>query len=83
MTLVLLGWASNEPFFKDLTDTNLRKILYEDQIKNIEENLTPFGYIDDGPTERSSPEIEDGDVWFNNTQGKDMNKVVLNWLEKV
>jgi hypothetical protein len=83
MTLVLLGWASNEPFFKDLTDTNLRKILYEDQIKNIEENLTPFGYIDDGPTERSSPEIEDGDVWFNNTQGKDMNNVVLNWLEKV
>jgi hypothetical protein len=83
MTLILLGWASNEPFFKDLTDTNLRKILYEDQIKNIEENLTPFGYIDDGPTERSSPEIEDGDVWFNNTQGKDMNNVVLNWLEKV
>jgi hypothetical protein len=84
MTLVLFAWASNESFFKDLTDTNLRKVLYEEQFKQIEENLTPFGFIDEGPTERSVPEEDaNGDLWFSNSNGKDMNKVVLNWLEKV
>jgi hypothetical protein len=82
MTLVLFAWATNEAFFKDLTDTNLRKVLYEEQFKQIEENLTPFGEMDEGPTEKTKVEIEDGDLWFQDGRG-DMNKVILNWLEKV
>ena len=27
---------------------DIRKDLYSDQIKNIEEEMTPFGFIDDG-----------------------------------
>ena len=75
-------WATNESFFKDLTDTNLRKILYEEQFKQIEENLTPFGFIDNGPAGKPAPEIASGDMWFHDGR-EDMNKVVLNWLEKV
>ena len=82
MTLVLFAWATNEAFFKDLTDTNLRKILYEEQFKQIEENLTPFGEMDEGPTERTTVEIEAGDMWFRDGR-EDMNKTILNWLEKV
>ena len=65
MTLVLFSWATNESFFKDLTDTNLRKALYEEQFKQIEENLTPFGIIDNGTPEEEKPQIMTDAIWFN------------------
>ena len=65
MTLVLFSWATNEPFFKDFTDSNLRKALYEDQFKQIEENLTPFGIIDNGIPEEERPQIMTDAIWFN------------------
>ena len=65
MTLVLFSWATNESFFKDLTDTNLRKALYEEQFKQIEENLTPFGIIDNGTPEEEKPQITTDAIWFN------------------
>jgi hypothetical protein len=75
MTLVLYAWATNEPFFKDLTDTNLRKILYEEQFKQIEEGLTPFGMIEDGTPEELKPEIDsEGDLWLANDYEKELEK---------
>ena len=29
MCLVIFGWLSNQPFFKEMTDTNARQMLYE------------------------------------------------------
>ena len=75
MTLVLYAWATNESFFKDLTDTNLRKILFEQQFKQIEENLTPFGLIEDGTPEELKPEIDsDGDLWLANNYEEEIEK---------
>ena len=65
MCLVLFAWATNELFFKDLTDTNLRKALYEEQFKQIEENLTPFGIIENGIPEEEKPQIMTDAIWFN------------------
>jgi hypothetical protein len=65
MCLVLFAWATNELFFKDLTDTNLRKALYEEQFKQIEENLTPFGIIENGVPEEERPQIMTDAIWFN------------------
>lgn len=48
MCLVLFSWLSNEKYFKDLNDLDIRSSLFKDQIKQIEEELTPFGFIDDG-----------------------------------
>ena len=31
MCLVIFGWLSNQPFFKEMTDTNARQMLYEEQ----------------------------------------------------
>jgi hypothetical protein len=64
MTLVLFAWATNESFFKDLTDSNLRKALYEEQFKQIEENLTPFGIVDRGVPEHEAPVITTDEIWF-------------------
>jgi hypothetical protein len=65
MCLVLFSWATNESFFKDLTDSNLRKALYEEQFKQIEENLTPFGIIDTGIPEHEAPQVMSDAIWFN------------------
>jgi hypothetical protein len=64
MCLVMFGWLSREPFFKDLTDMNLRKELFEKQSKQIEEELTPFGFINNGIVEEVKEEIMAGDLWI-------------------
>lgn len=55
MTLVLFSWLTTNPYFKDLNDVNLRQIMYEKQIKSIEDELTPFGFYNDG---RETPNEE-------------------------
>jgi len=83
MTLVLFAWLSNEAFFKDLTDTNLRKELFEAQSKHIEEELTPFGLINTGIKEEEKPEIWAGDLWFNGEPNDEILKMRKRWLESV
>jgi hypothetical protein len=50
MPLVLFGWLTTNSYFNELRtkDFNMRKIMYEKQMQAIEEELTPFGFIDDG-----------------------------------
>lgn len=48
MTLVLFGWLTTNPYFKDLNNINIRQVIYENRIRMIEEELTPFGFYDDG-----------------------------------
>jgi len=48
MCVVLFAWATNQTFFKDLTDTDFRKKLLEDREKLILDDVLPFGFIDDG-----------------------------------
>lgn len=48
MCLVLFGWMTTNPFFKDLTNTNIREKLYAARMEDINNSLTPFGIIDDG-----------------------------------
>ena len=64
MTLVLFAWATNDIMFKDLMNANNRQALYSSQIKSIEEELTPFGFIDNGLPEELQPQVIDGDLWL-------------------
>lgn len=61
MTLVLFGWLVSNSYFKELTDVNLRKEVYEDKIRKIEEEMLPVGFINDGLEEELV--VESGDVW--------------------
>lgn len=50
MGLVFFGWLSSQQYFKDLTNMDIRKKLYADQAKNLEEDMLPdiiFGDEDD------------------------------------
>ena len=64
MTLVLFGWLSTQDYFKNLVSGDLRTTLYSDQIKDLEEGLTPFGIIDDGMNDEFDIDNE-GNVWKN------------------
>lgn len=61
MPLVLFGWLTTNPYFKEITDKDLRKIMYERKIKQIEEEMLPVGFIDDGQTEELV--LESNDLW--------------------
>ena len=65
MCLVSFGWLSNQEDFKELTDSNIRNQLYVEQQNLIEQDMAPFGFVDDG-IERPGEETEVdmyGTVW--------------------
>lgn len=53
MTLVLFSWLFSDPFFKDLTNINIRHEMYKNQIDMIEQNVAPFGIINTGMEEET------------------------------
>jgi hypothetical protein len=55
MPLVLFGWLTTNPYFKELNNINLREIMYHKQMAAIESELTPFGFYDDGSGEEPPP----------------------------
>ena len=64
MTLVLFAWLTNQKFFSELTNTDIRLKLYEEQMKQIEEERLPTflgGHIDVDQNEGSY--LENGDIW--------------------
>lgn len=63
MSLVMFSWFSSQPMFKDLNDIDLRTRLYDGQIQEIEDDLTPFGFIEDGIEGEDKYIVEDGEVW--------------------
>ena len=62
MCLVIYAWLVAQDYFKELTDQDIRKRLYEEQKNQIEQDMAPFGFIDDG-LDASSFVDSDGDRW--------------------
>jgi len=56
MCCVLFSWLVRQPYFKDLTDSDIREKLYSDNLSMFESDLLPFGMIEDGqPEEEVNP----------------------------
>lgn len=81
MTLVLLAWASKDPYFRELTNVNLRNALFENQLKQIEEELTPFGMLNTGVPEKVTAEVVHGDLWITGSMDEYMNKLKQTWYD--
>ena len=62
MPLVLFSWLTTNSYFKELTNINIRKELYETRIKMIEEEMTPFGFINNGEEQNQLVDAG-GQVW--------------------
>ena len=59
MCLVFFAWLTNQSYFKELTDIDIRKNLYELNQQAIEDQLVPFGIIDDGNVDDEWQEDEE------------------------
>ena len=47
MNLVLFGYFVSTQYFGDMTDIDLKQMMFEKKMKEIEDDVVPFGYIDD------------------------------------
>ena len=62
MTLVIFGWLVQQRYFKEMTNMDIRKKMWEEQMETLEQDMLPFGIIDDGQ-EPESFKDEKGTVW--------------------
>ncbi len=62
MCLVIYAWLVAQDYFKELTDQDVRKRLYEDQKNQIEQDMAPFGFVVNGVDDDVIVDTE-GEVW--------------------
>ena len=70
MCLVLFGWLTTQGMFKEFIEGSFRDQLYEEKIKKLEEEMTPFGYLSDGMEETSFVD-GDGTRWYGSKDDDD------------
>jgi len=69
MCLVIYAWLVAQDYFKELTDQDVRKRLYEEQKNQIEQDMAPFGFVLDGTESLMGEADEEGDVWYADEYG--------------
>ena len=63
MNLVMFGYFSSTQYFSDMTDINLKSMLFKQRMADIENDIVPFGFIDDGSDYIDTIERSD-DPWL-------------------
>ena len=62
MGCVIFSWLVQQRYFRELTDQDIREKMFAEQMKMIEEELVPFGFIEDGRDDTVEIPGDDG-VW--------------------
>ena len=62
MTLVIFAWLVQQRYFKELTNMDIRKKMWEEQMETLEQDMLPFGLIDDGMDPETVVDTE-GQTW--------------------
>ena len=62
MNLVLFGYFVSSAYFSNLTDINIKDIIFNQKMKEIQDDIVPFGFIDDGSEHIKKIETQD-DPW--------------------
>jgi hypothetical protein len=64
MNLVMFGWFAATPMFAESVDTGMREYIYAQQMKQIEDEVLPFGFNDDGRQEENPTHVDnEGQIW--------------------
>ena len=72
MCLVIFSWLATSDYFKELHDSDVRARMYKEQREGIEQDMAPFGFVDDGLGEET--EVIDGEVWQTDNTGGVMDE---------
>ena len=62
MCLVIFSWLVAQDYFKEMTDQDVRKRIYEEQKNAIEQDMAPFGFVLDGLEDYEEVD-SDGERW--------------------
>ena len=61
MCIVLMCWAMDQKYFKELTNVNIRANMLKENQTQMENEMAPFGFVDDGIND---PEYDEyGSTW--------------------
>ena len=71
MCMVMFAWLTTQGMFREFIEGSFRDQLYEEKIQKLEEEMTPFGYLNDG-SETDSFVDDQGDRWYG-TSAEDDN----------
>ena len=63
MCLVIFAWLVAQDYFREMTDNDVRKRIYEEQKEQIEQDMAPFGFISDGLTDEEGFVDDEGTKW--------------------
>ena len=63
MCLVIFSWLVAQDYFKEMTEQDVRKRIYEDQKNQIEQDMAPFGFVLDGINSDDGFVDSDGTRW--------------------
>ena len=63
MCLVLFSWLTSQEYFKDLTNLDLKKNIFKEKINELEEEIVPFGFINDGFEDNIEVDKQ-GNAWY-------------------
>ena len=69
MCLVLFAWLVAQDYFKEMTENDVRKRIYEEQKDQIEQDMAPFGFISDGFNDETTFVDSAGDRWYTDEYG--------------
>ena len=69
MCLVLFAWVVAQDYFKEMTDNDVRKRIYEERRNEIEQDMAPFGFVLDGVNDEESFVDGNGDRWHTDEYG--------------
>ena len=67
MCLVIFSWAVEQPFFREMMDQDVRKQIYNERENQLEQDMSPFGFIIEGGNRGESVgdrvKAKNGELW--------------------
>ena len=69
MCLVIFAWLVQQDYFKEMSDNDIRKRIYDEQKNQIEQDMAPFGFVQTGLEEGESFTDSNGDTWYTDEYG--------------
>jgi len=69
MCLVIFAWLVCQDYFKEMSDQDVRKRIYDEQKNQIEQDMAPFGFVSDGFDDMDSFTDNEGDRWYTDEYG--------------
>ena len=83
MTLVNFGWLTAQRYFKESVRNDIRRVLQEEQLEIMDQDLVPFGIIDDGLNNLGEVDAQ-GDVWFEDRKNRyPFDDMSWDWRQKL